>query len=195
MLASGTGTNLQALLDVSHDPAYGAAVVAVGADSAEVAALDRAAAVGVPTFVVAADDHADRAGWDTALTAAVAAHEPDLVVCAGFMRILGSAFLHRFGGRVVNTHPALLPAFPGVHAVRDALAYGAKVTGVTVHLVDEGVDTGPVIAQAAVPVVAGDDERRLHERVKTVEHVLLVDVVGRMVRDGWSVNGREVHIS
>lgn len=195
VLVSGTGTNLQALLDVSRDPAYGAAVVAVGADRTGIAALDRATAAGVPTFVVAADDRTARAGWDAALTAAVAAHDPDLVVCAGFMRILGSAFLRRFGGRVVNTHPALLPAFPGVHAVRDALAYGAKVTGVTVHLVDEGVDTGPVIAQAAVPVVAGDDERRLHERVKTVERVLLVDVVGRMVRDGWSVNGREVRIS
>ncbi|CAN5667681.1 phosphoribosylglycinamide formyltransferase [soil metagenome] len=195
VLVSGTGTNLQALLDVSRDPAYGAAVVAVGADRAGVAALDRAAAAGVPTFFVAAGDHADRAGWDAALTSAVAAHAPDLVVCAGFLRILGPAFLRRFGGRVVNTHPALLPAFPGAQPVRDALSYGTKVTGVTVHLVDEGVDTGPVIAQAAVPVVAGDDEQHLHERIKTVEHVLLVDVVGRMVRDGWSVDGREVHIS
>ena len=194
MLASGSGSTLQALLDASRDPAYGASVVAVGADRADALALERGTAAGVPTFVVELRDHADRAAWDAALAAAVAAHEQDLVVSAGFMRILGPAFLARFGGRVVNTHPALLPAFPGAHAVRDALAYGVKLTGCTVHLVDEGVDTGPVVAQAAVPVEDGDDEDGLHERIKQVERGLLADVVGRMARDGWTVDGRKVSL-
>ena len=192
VLASGSGSTLQALLDASRDPAYGARVVAVGTDRAGAPALERAAAAGVPAFVVEVRDHADRGAWDAALADAVAAHAPDLVVSAGFMRILGPAFLGRFGGRVVNTHPALLPAFPGAHAVRDALAYGVKVTGCTVHLVDEGVDTGPVVAQAAVPVEDRDDEDGLHERIKQVERGLLADVVGRMARDGWAVDGRKV---
>ena len=192
-LVSGSGTLLQALLDACQDPAYGVQVVAVGADRPGVAGQDRATAAGVPTFVVAPSSYADRAGWDAALTAAVAAHEPDLVVSAGFMRILGPDFLGRFGGRVINTHPALLPAFPGAHGVRDALAHGVKVTGCTVHLVDEGVDTGPVLAQRAVDVREDDDEDSLHERIKVVERELLVEVVGRMVR-GWSVTGRKVSI-
>ncbi|MFC7573799.1 phosphoribosylglycinamide formyltransferase [Klenkia terrae] len=122
-------------------------------------------------------DHPDRAAWDAALADAVAAHEPDWVVCAGFMKLLGPAVLARFGGRLVNTHPALLPAFPGAHAVRDALAAGVTTTGATVHLVDAGLDTGPVLAQTPVPVLPGDDEARLHDRIKTVERALLVDTI------------------
>jgi phosphoribosylglycinamide formyltransferase 1 len=192
VLVSGTGTNLQALLDACHDPAYGAAVVAVGSDRDGVPALERARSAGVSTFVVAPGAYPDRDAWDRAIAAAVRAYTPDLVVLAGFMRILGAQFLAAFPDRIVNTHPALLPAFPGAYAVRDALAYGAKVTGVTVHVVDEGVDTGPVIAQAAVPVLASDDEPTLHERIKSVERALLVETVGRMVRDGFEVEGRRV---
>ena len=136
-------------------------------------------------------DDPDRAAWDAALADAVAAHAPDLVVCAGFMSILGPAFLGRFAGPV-NTHPALLPAFPGAHAVRDALAYGVKVTGVTVHLVDEGVDTGPVAGAAAVPVLPGDDEQTLHARIQDVEQPLYVEAVARLARGGWTVEGRTV---
>lgn len=167
-------------------------MVAVGADREGIEGLERARRAGVPTFVVRVGDHPDRDDWDTALTEAVGAHAPDLVVSAGFMKIVGKRFLERF--TMVNTHPALLPAFPGAHAVRDALDYGAQVTGCSVHLVDAGVDTGPLIAQAAVEVRAGDDERSLHERIKTVERRLLVDVVGRMARGGWQVNGRKVQL-
>ncbi|WP_433329127.1 phosphoribosylglycinamide formyltransferase [Spirillospora sp. CA-294931] len=192
VLVSGAGTNLQALLDACADPAYGARVVAVGADRAGTAGLERAERAGLPTFTVRVPDFADRDGWDAALTEAVAGHEPDLVVSAGFMKILGPRFLERFGGRTINTHPALLPAFPGAHAVRDALAYGVKVTGCTVHFVDEGVDTGPVIAQETVQVSWHDDEGSLHERIKQVERRLMVDVVGRLARDGWTQRGRRV---
>nr|BFE33367.1 phosphoribosylglycinamide formyltransferase [Actinomadura rugatobispora] len=192
VLVSGAGTNLQALLDACADPAYGAQVVAVGADRDDTGGVRRAEGAGLPTFTVRIPDFADRAAWDAALTEAIAAHEPDLVVSAGFMKILGPAFLARFGGRTINTHPALLPSFPGAHAVRDALAYGVKLTGCTVHLVDEGVDTGPVIAQEAVPVRWHDDEESLHERIKQVERRLMVEVVGRLARDGWTAQGRRV---
>ena len=194
MLVSGSGTNLQALLDAAADPAWGAVVVAVGADRDGIEGLRRAERAGVETFVVRPGDHVSRAGWDDALTAAVAARHPDLVVCAGFMRILGPAFLGEWTGRCVNTHPALLPAFPGAHGVRDALAYGVRVSGATVHLVDPGVDTGPIIAQVAVPVLDSDDESTLHERIKVVERELLVEVVGRMAREGWTVDGRSVRL-
>ncbi|GGS23831.1 phosphoribosylglycinamide formyltransferase [Actinokineospora fastidiosa] len=190
VLVSGSGTLLQALLDADLP----ARIVAVGADRAGIAGLERAERAGLPTFAVRLRDHADRAAWDAALADAVAAHEPDLIVSAGFMKILGPAFLARFGGRIVNTHPALLPAFPGAHAVADALAHGVRVTGSTVHLVDGGVDTGPIIAQEAVPVDPGDDEAALHERIKVVERRLLVDVVARMARDGYTVDGRKVSI-
>ncbi|MGK5556979.1 phosphoribosylglycinamide formyltransferase [Actinomadura kijaniata] len=192
VLVSGAGTNLQALLDACADPAYGAHVVAVGADRDGIAGLERAERAGLPTFVVRVPDFAAREEWDAALADAVAAHAPDLVVSAGFMKILGPRFLARFGGRTVNTHPALLPSFPGAHAVRDALAYGVKVTGCTVHFVDEGVDTGPVIAQETVRVGWHDDEDSLHEKIKQVERRLLVDVVGRLARDGWTTRGRRV---
>lgn len=188
VLASGEGTTLQALLDASAEPAYGADVVAVGSDRPGARALERAAHRGVPGFAVPL--LGERAGWDVELADAVAAYTPDLVVCAGFMRILAPSFLARF--RVTNTHPALLPSFPGAHAVRDALGYGVKVTGVTVHLVDEGVDTGPVVAQAAVPVLPGDTEATLHARIQEVEHPLYVEAVGRLARGGWTVEGRTV---
>ncbi|WUI04599.1 phosphoribosylglycinamide formyltransferase [Spirillospora sp. NBC_00431] len=194
VLVSGAGTNLQALLDACADPAYGAKVVAVGADRPDIEGTARAERSGVPAFTVRVPDFPSRDDWDAALTDAVARHEPDLVVSAGFMKILGSRFLARFGGRTVNTHPALLPSFPGAHAVRDALAYGVKVTGCTVHFVDEGVDTGPVIAQDTVPVRWHDDEDSLHERIKQVERRLLVDVVGRLARDGWTAHGRRVSL-
>jgi phosphoribosylglycinamide formyltransferase 1 len=194
VLASGEGTVLQALLDAASDPAYGADVVAVGTDRAGVRALERATEAGVPTFTLSVADFPHRPAWDAAYADALAAHGPDLVVCAGFMRILGASVLGRFGGRVVNTHPALLPSFPGAHAVPDALAYGVKVTGTTVHLVDEGVDTGPIVAQEAVVVLPGDTEQTLHARIKDVEHRLYVDAVGRLARGGWTVDGRTVHL-
>ena len=190
MLASGEGRTLQALLDAAADASYGAEVVAVGTDRDGVRALDRALEAGVEAFTVRPADHADRLAWDLALATEIARHGPDLVVCAGFMRILGRPVLEAFP--VVNTHPALLPAFPGAHAVRDALAYGVKVTGVTVHLVDEGVDTGPVVAQAAVAVEPGDTEQDLHARIQAVEQPLYVDAVGRLARGGWKVEGRTV---
>ena len=195
VLVSGAGTNLQALLDACADPGYGATVVAVGADRASIAALDRAKDANVATFVLKVGDFPTRDEWDSALAVACAEHRPDLIVCAGFMKLVGQAFLARFNGRCLNTHPALLPSFPGMHGVRDALAYGVKVSGCTVFLVDEGVDAGPVLAQAAVPVHDDDDGPSLHERIKVAERALLVDTVGRMAREGWSVDGdRKVRI-
>ncbi|QRP45288.1 phosphoribosylglycinamide formyltransferase [Amycolatopsis sp. FDAARGOS 1241] len=195
VLASGSGTLLQAVLDAVAKPAFPAQVVAVGADRTGIEALARAERAGVPSFTVRIADHADRDAWDEALTKAVAAYEPDLVVSAGFMKILGARFLARFGGRVINTHPALLPSFPGMHAVADALAAGVKVTGSTVHFVDAGVDTGPVIAQEAVAVEADDTEDVLHERIKAVERRLLVGTIERLGRGGCTVDGRKVRFS
>ncbi|MFP5346723.1 MAG: phosphoribosylglycinamide formyltransferase [Actinomycetes bacterium] len=192
VLVSGAGTNLQALVDASADPAFGASVVAVGSDRPAVPALGRAERAGIPTFVVPLADYPDRPAWDDALTAAVAAHDPDLVVLAGFLKLCGPCFLDRFGGRTVNTHPALSPSFPGMRGPADAIAYGVKVTGATLFLVDSGLDTGPVVAQRAVPVLDDDSPETLHERIKTVERDMLVDSVGRMVREGWTVRGRRV---
>ena len=180
VLLSGTGSLCAALLQAAEDPAYPAQVVAVGADR-EAPGLEHARRRGLPTFVRALRDAPDRAAWDRGLAAAIAEFEPDLVVSAGFMKLVGPAVLEAFGGRLVNTHPALLPAFPGAHAVRDALAAGVAVTGAPVHLVDAGVDTGPVLAQREVPVVPGDDEASLHERIKTVERQLLVETVAQLV--------------
>jgi len=197
VLVSGSGTNLQALIDAAADPAYGAEIVAVGADRTDIAGLKRAEQAGIPTFVHRIKDHADRAAWDQALTGSVASYEPDIVVTAGFMKILGPAFIAAFAGRTVNTHPALLPSFPGAHGVPDALAYGVKVTGCTVHLVDAGVDTGPIIAQGVVEVVDADHAdggEALHERIKTVERQLLVDIVGRLAREGHRIEDRKVWI-
>ncbi|MFD7561839.1 phosphoribosylglycinamide formyltransferase [Streptomyces tendae] len=200
VLVSGSGTNLQALLDeiaATGADAYGAEIVAVGADRDGIEGLARAERAGVATFVRKVKDYGTREEWDAALAGAVAAHEPDLVVSAGFMKIVGKEFLARFGGRFVNTHPALLPSFPGAHGVRDALAYGARVTGCTVHFVDDGVDTGPIIAQGVVEVRDEDYEDEgvaLHERIKEVERRLLVDVVGRLARNGYRIEGRKVVI-
>ena len=195
VLVSGAGTNLQALIDAAKDPGYGATVVAVGADRDGIAALDRAKDANIPTFALKVRDFPTRDAWDEALTAACAAHSPDLIVCAGFMKLVGKSFLAQFSGRCLNTHPALLPSFPGMHGVRDALAYGVKVTGCTVFLVDDGVDAGPVLAQSALPVQDDDDEATLHERIKVAERVLLVETVGRMAREGWSVSDdRKVRI-
>lgn len=189
VLASGTGTLLASLLAAAIDD-YPARVVAVGADRT-CAALDIAAAAGLPSYTVRLGDCPDRAAWDAAITAATAEHQPDLVVSAGFMKILGPEFLSRFNGRVVNTHPALLPSFPGAHAVPDALAYGVRVTGCTVHLVDAGVDTGPVLAQRAVEIGDDDTEETLHERIKVVERRLLVDVLAALATRGVTWTGRK----
>jgi phosphoribosylglycinamide formyltransferase 1 len=194
VLASGEGRTLQALLDATAAPGYGAQVVAVGTDRDDARAVERAMAAGVEAFTVRLADHPDRQSWDRALATEIARHEPDLVVCAGFMRLLGPPVLEAFPQRVVNTHPALLPSFPGAHAVRDALAYGVKVTGVTVHLVDEGVDTGPVVAQAAVPVEPDDDEDSLRARIQSVEQPLYVHAVRLLARGGWTVEGRTVRL-
>jgi formyltetrahydrofolate-dependent phosphoribosylglycinamide formyltransferase len=194
VLVSGSGTNLQALIDACAEPAYGAEVAAVGADRDGIAGLERAAARGIPTFVVSVKEYATRDQWDAALTEACARHSPDLVVSAGFLKLVGPRFLAEFGGRYINTHNALLPAFPGIHGPRDALAYGVKLAGATLHFVDGGVDTGPIIAQVAVPVLDDDSEESLTERIKQAERRQLVSYVGRMVREGWTVNGRKVTI-
>lgn len=193
VLASGTGSLLRSLIDATRTDGYPARIVAVGVDR-DCTALDHARDAAIAGFRVALRDYADRAAWDVALTDAVAAHDPDLIVSAGFMKILGPAFLGRFGGRIINTHPALLPAFPGAHAVPDALAYGVKVTGSTVHLVDGGVDTGPILAQEPVPVLDGDDEDTLHERIKVVERRLLAEVVAAVATHGVVSDGRKAVI-
>ncbi len=188
VLASGTGSLLQSLIDSS----VRSHIVAVGSDVSHAPALTRAESVGIGTFVVPVDS--DRVTWNRELAAALASYKPDLVVCAGFMRIIGAEVIETFAGRIINSHPALLPAFPGAHAVADALAYGAKVTGCTVHVVDAGVDTGPIIAQQPVMVGDDDDQTSLHERIKEVERVLLVDVVEKIVERGLTVNERSVFL-
>jgi phosphoribosylglycinamide formyltransferase-1 len=192
VLVSGAGTNLQALLDACADPAYGATVVGVGADRDSIEGLARAERAGVPTFVRRVDDYASRTDWDAALTEAVAQLAPDVVVLAGFMKLVGEGFLARFPDRVVNTHPALCPSFPGTSGPADALAYGVKVTGATLFLVDAGVDTGPILAQVTVPVEDDDEVESLHERIKVAERRMLVETVGRMAREGIRVTGRRV---
>ena len=192
MLVSGAGTNLQALLDAATDPSYGAKVVAVGADREGIEGLARAERAGIPTFVKQVDHFTSREYWDRAMTDTVAAFEPDLVVSAGFMKLAGAKFLARFPGRYVNTHPALLPSFPGMHGAADALAYGVKVTGATLFVVDAGVDTGPIIDQVVVPVEDDDDVESLHERIKVAERQMLVDNVGRIALEGFTITDRKV---
>jgi phosphoribosylglycinamide formyltransferase-1 len=192
VLVSGGGTNLQALLDACADPAYGAQVVAVGADRDGIEGLARAERAGIATFVHRVKDHDDREAWDLTMARAVAEHEPDLVVLAGFMKLVGDEFHSRFGGRIVNTHPALSPAFPGMHGPADALAYGVKITGATLFVVDEGVDTGPIVAQTTVPVADDDTVDSLHERIKVAERSMLVDSIGRMAREGFTIINRKV---
>ncbi|MGZ8744297.1 MAG: phosphoribosylglycinamide formyltransferase [Nocardioides sp.] len=192
VLVSGSGTNLPALLDAADDPAYGAEVVAVGADRDDIEGLARAERAGLPTFVRRVRDYPTREDWDRALAEAVAEHEPDLVVSAGFMKLVSEAFLAQFP--MVNTHPALCPAFPGMHGAADAIDYGVKITGATLFVVDGGVDTGPIVAQTAVRVDDDDSVATLHERIKRAERTMLVMAVGRMAREGWSVDGRRVRI-
>lgn len=190
VLVSGGGSNLQALLDRDD---LGGSVCRVVADRAGAGGLDRARDAGVDTRAVAPADHADRPAWEQALTEAVAEAEPDLVVLAGFMRILSARFVHRWP--IMNLHPSLLPAFPGAHAVADALAWGVKVTGVTVHLVDEEVDHGPIVAQEAVSVADDDSPERLHARIQSIEHRLLPDCVALFCHDRLHVDGRHVRIT
>jgi phosphoribosylglycinamide formyltransferase 1 len=194
VLVSGTGSILQALLDACASERFGAQVVAVGADRDGTGGVARAQAAGIATFVRRVRDFPDRPSWDQALARDCAEHEPDLIVAAGFLKLVGPSFLGIFGSRMINTHPALLPSFPGMHSVRDALAHGVKVTGCSVILVDAGVDSGPILAQQAVPVLDDDDEESLHERIKIAERSVVVDTIGRMVRNGWSVQGRTVRI-
>ena len=194
VLVSGSGTNLQALLDATGDPAYGARVVAVGADRDDIEGLRRAERFGVETFVHRVRDFPSRADWDVALAATVASYAPDLVVLAGFMKLVGPAFLLEQAGRTLNTHPALSPSFPGMHGPADALAYGVKVSGCTLFVVDGGVDTGPIVDQRAVRVHDDDTAETLHERIKVEERRMLVESVGRMARQGYDIEGRRVRI-
>jgi phosphoribosylglycinamide formyltransferase-1 len=189
VLASGTGSLLSSMMAAAVGD-YPARVVAVGVDR-DCRATEIAATASIPTFTVRLGDYPNRDAWDAAITEATAAHSPDLIVAAGFMKILGPQFLSKFCGRTLNTHPALLPAFAGAHAVPEALAYGVKVTGCTVHLVDAGMDTGPILAQEPVPVLDGDDEETLHERIKVIERRLLVDVVAAMATRGVTWIGRK----
>ncbi|WP_313816970.1 phosphoribosylglycinamide formyltransferase [Citricoccus sp.] len=179
-LASGSGSNLQTVIDAVVAGTLDVEIAAVGADHPGAGALARAAVAGLETFVVDFAEFADRADWNHALTATTASYAPDYVLSSGFMRIAGEEFTTAFEGRYLNTHPALLPAFPGAHGVRDALRYGVKVTGCTVHLADAGVDTGPILAQAAVPVLDTDTEEALHERIKVQERQLLLTVLGEL---------------
>lgn len=192
VLISGTGTLLQALIDAAGTPDFGLAIVAVGSDRPGVAGLARAEAAGIPTFVEPVGDHPSREAWDRALTAKVSAYAPDLVISAGFMKLVGEHFLAAYAGRMINTHPALLPSFPGLHGPRDALAYGVKITGATVFLVDAGVDTGVIVDQVAVPVAEDDTAESLHERIKIAERELLVDVTHRLATRPWRVVDRKV---
>lgn len=192
ILASGSGTLTQALLDAFADGQRGVELAAVGSDVPTAGVLDRARAAGVDTFVVAPADHPTREDWNAALARTVAEHRPDWVVSAGFMRILGETFIDRFPGRILNTHPALLPSFPGAHGVRDALAHGVKVAGTTFHLVDAGVDTGPIIAQFPLAVRDDDDEDSLHERIRAVERARLVELLAHLAHGSLQVDGRRV---
>ncbi len=176
VLISGGGSNLKALLDAAAEPTYPARVVAVGSDT-DAAGLEYARTAGIDTFVVRPRDFENREAWGEAFAAEIRQHAPDLLVSAGLMRVLPAGFVREFSPRLINTHPALLPLFPGAHAVRDALAAGATETGVTVHIIDEGVDTGPVLRQRAVSILAGESEDDLHERIKQIERPLLVDTV------------------
>lgn len=178
VLVSGSGTLLQALIDASLDPAYGVRILAVGADRDDIEGLRRAERAGIDTFVCRVRDFPDRGAWDIGLAAEIDSRAPDFVVTAGFMKILGPATLS--DRTILNTHPALLPSFPGAHAVRDALAQGVRITGTTAHLVDAGVDTGSILAQRAVEVRDDDTEESLHERIKVQERELLVELVGRL---------------
>ncbi|GAB2754349.1 phosphoribosylglycinamide formyltransferase [Sinomonas soli] len=180
VLVSGTGSNLQAVIDAVKAGELEVEIAAVGADREGTYGIERSDDAGLETFVVNFNSFPTRAEWDAALADKVASYRPDVVVSSGFMRIVSPEFIARFGGRYLNTHPALLPAFPGAHGVRDALDYGVKVTGCTVHWADAGVDTGPIIAQESLAVADGEDEDSLHERIKVIERRLLIDVLRRL---------------
>ena len=192
VLISGTGTLLQALIDAAGTPDFGLTILAVGSDRPDAAGLARAEAAGIPTFVEPVSDHPNREAWDRALTAKVSGYAPDLVISAGFMKLVGKHFLAEYAGRMINTHPALLPSFPGMHGPRDALTYGVKITGATVFLVDAGVDTGVILDQVAVPVAEHDTVDSLHERIKIAERELLVAVTHRLATRPWQVVDRKV---
>lgn len=194
VLVSGSGTLLQALMDAAVHPGYGVRIAAVGADRDGIAGPDRARRAGIPTFACRVEDYAARQEWDRALTEHVAAYDPALVVSAGFLRLVGPDFLARFEGRYLNSHNALLPSFPGIHGPREALEYGVKITGATLFVVDEGVDTGAIVAQVTVPVHDDDTEETLTERIKQAERPQLVEYVGRMGREGFVVEGRRVRL-
>lgn len=196
VLLSGGGTNLEALLTaIAADPGFGGEVVVVGADHPDAGGLERARDAGVATVVQPFAEHADRTGFERSLVADLAAFEVDAVVLAGFMRVLTSVFLSAWPDRVLNTHPSLLPAFRGAHAVAEALAYGVKVTGCTVHLVDEEVDHGPIVAQEPVPVRDDDTEDSLHARIKAVEHRLLPTCVAALCQGRLHLDGRHVRLT
>lgn len=194
VLISGGGSNLAALLDACDGTDYPVQVVAVGADRHSAGGLELAQQRGIPTFVARVADFTDRADWDRALTAHCVAAAPDVVVSAGFLKLVGPEFLAHFAGRLLNTHNSLLPAFAGTNGPGEALAHGVKLAGATLFVVDAGVDTGPIIAQVAVPVEPDDDVETLTERIKVAERAQLVDTIGRMARHGWTVSGRTVSI-
>jgi phosphoribosylglycinamide formyltransferase-1 len=176
VLISGGGSNLKAILEATEDPTYPVKILAVGADN-DADGLAHADRYGIPSFVVSPGNFENRAAWAEELLAGIKNFNPDLIILAGFMRILPPNFVRAVSPRLINTHPSLLPLFPGAHAVHDAMAAGAEETGVTIHIVDEGVDTGPQLAQAKVTVLPEDTEESLHERIKVVERQLLVQVV------------------
>ncbi len=195
VLLSGAGSNLVALLDaIAADPGFGGEVVVVGSDRPGAAGLERARAAGIPTVVEELSAYEDRAQWEASLREELRRHEPDVVVLAGFMKVLSAELLAGWPGRVINTHPSLLPAFRGAHAVRDALAHGVRITGVTVHLVDELVDHGPIVAQRAVEVTTDDTEASLHERIKQAEHELFPACVSLLCQGRLAVDGRHVTV-
>lgn len=195
VLVSGSGTNLQAILDGCLDGQIPAQVVVVISDRTRALALERARKAGVPAVVVRRRDHADQQGFDQALSEACAAASVDLVVYAGFMRVVGSHFLEHWQGRCINVHPSLLPAFPGLDAPAQALAYGVRITGCTVHFMDAGVDTGPIILQEAVPVEADDTPERLHERIQHAEWRILPEAIRLFAAGRLRLEGRRVQIA
>jgi len=195
VLISGSGTLLQALIDACAAPDFGAQVVGVGADRDQITGLQRAESAGISTFVHPLVPGSDRAEWDRQLTELVAKFEPSLVVMAGFMKLVGPQFLATYGGRLINSHPALLPSFPGMQGPSDALAYGVKISGATIFLVDDGVDTGIIVDQVAVRVEDDDSVEDLHERIKIAERDLLVQTVHRLATRSWHLNGRRLRWS
>ncbi|MCI9887099.1 phosphoribosylglycinamide formyltransferase [Micrococcales bacterium 31B] len=194
VLISGSGSNLLALLEAARSEGSPLEIVAVVADR-DCSGLQHALDYGVPTHVINFADFASRDAWDASLLTCITAAEPDLIVCAGFMRVIGPELPELYRGAIINTHPALLPAFPGAHGARDALTHGVKVSGVTVHVVDAGLDTGPILAQAAVPVLRDDTPDTLQERIKGVERELLVNTVAAVAVHGYSLEGRVAHLN